>query len=373
MKQIKCFNKVLCERMGLYEGNKKEWFNPSNWENTNKVIYIALLHPKKTEKELWALYNEIFHETIQFETFQKVIKDVYLNEKIQREYIKAEVECTTEGVRNILSGNNKGMKEWKNYCNKLFEKAGRRKVLTEKYLVIYMLLIDSELSRKEYSAIVQNLNRKACKNLLLRMNREFKKSFGIKTDTNSVINSTRKVLEDIRNTEVKTEIQNKDLVIQELQNQIEEYKNAMEVLETMLDEIKENTEEIITEEREGMLRQFFVSLNAKEYGNILDKLEEAIEVFNLNRTDIMKNQRHLMPMAMLVRQLYVFVKAYGIKPIDKKGRVFTGVCEDIETMNYEGESFQEGELKKLQIKSPGWKYQDTIISIPCVQQVNEGE
>ena len=76
-----------------------------------------------------------------------------------------------------------------------------------------------------------------------------------------------------------------------------------------------------------------------------------------------------MPLTIVFKQLLRFIKECGITPIDVTGREFTTEVEGLADYTYIGEAYsKEGEQKTVVVERPGWKFGDTVITLPTVRE-----
>ncbi|MDO5520661.1 MAG: nucleotide exchange factor GrpE [bacterium] len=370
MKYRNELDKILNISLDKYKKDPKICCGTTSWTETSGIIYVALRNPTKGVHQLCKDYNKLYGTELETEDFHKILCKLCLDSHKKREIIFKRVKDAADHLFLLLEGDAEAFAEWKSYTERFIEKVDRKKYWKAKCTLVYIFLIDSRFKQPHLQVIGEEFSENGSQFLLNQITKRFARIYGLKTSTNDVINTTKDVFVQVKQTEEAGLLKDKDAQIEALQNQLDIYKNAMEVLETMLDEIKENAEESLEEEKQSVIRQFFISLNSLEYGNILDTLQTAKVVFDENRIDLMKNQPHLMPMAMITRQLSTFIRGYGIRPIEKVGTEFEAAVDAIENMNYEGEAFvDDEEVKKLKIKTSGWKYKDMIISVPTVTEI----
>ena len=111
---------------------------------------------------------------------------------------------------------------------------------------------------------------------------------------------------------------------------------------------------------EEQIKEFFVSLNSGKYGNVLDKIPLTEELLKDIRKNNIEIPQELKKILMFIKSIIKFIKDTGIVPIREMGNVFIGTAEDIAEMDYTGNEFREGEVKKLKVIAPGYKYKDII-------------
>ena len=143
-------------------------------------------------------------------------------------------------------------------------------------------------------------------------------------------------------------------------------------VQAMFDELTESVEESAEEAKKTAISDFFGKLNSPMYGSILDSLLVVEQNLANARKIGVKMPPQLMSLTIIFKQLIRFVKDSGIEPIEEVGREFEASYEDISLLNYVGAPYErDGEIKKLRVSTPGWKYGEIIISTPTVQEVAE--
>ena len=76
-----------------------------------------------------------------------------------------------------------------------------------------------------------------------------------------------------------------------------------------------------------------------------------------------------MPLSIIFSQIIKFVGDSKITTIDTVGREFETDYEGIDGYSYTGSEFvTEDEKKYVVVTSPGWKYEDAVISIPTIKE-----
>lgn len=159
--------------------------------------------------------------------------------------------------------------------------------------------------------------------------------------------------------------------VETLKLEIEQYKSSLSLIQNNLNELTQNIEEETEMAVNEQIKEFFVSLNSGKYGNVLDKIPLTEELLKDIRKNNIEISQELKKILMFIKSIIKFIKDTGIVPIREMGNVFTGTAEDIAEMDYTGNEFREGEVKKLKVIAPGYKYKDIIISIPKVEEIEK--
>jgi molecular chaperone GrpE (heat shock protein) len=150
------------------------------------------------------------------------------------------------------------------------------------------------------------------------------------------------------------------------------YRNSLELVQAMLDELNETIDETAADAKKAAIASFYSTMNSAEYGNLLDSLELVDR-----RLAALKEQKipvppQLLPLTIVFKQLLRFIKDCGISPIDTTGREFVTEAEGLAEYTYVGDAYsEEGEKKTVVVERPGWKFEDTVISLPTVREKEE--
>lgn len=161
-------------------------------------------------------------------------------------------------------------------------------------------------------------------------------------------------------------------IIEKLKFEISNYQNTIDILQSMLDDLKESINDVRREAEKDAVSSFFTRLNSPQYGGILDNLiiveNKMKEVKKINT--MLPNQ--LMALPIILKQLLRFIRDIGITPVDTIGRSFEATYRDLDSVSYNGQPFMDdNEVKILEVQKCGWKYDDIIISNPTIKEKEE--
>ena len=146
----------------------------------------------------------------------------------------------------------------------------------------------------------------------------------------------------------------------------------MELVQATLDELNETIDETAAEAKNKAIASFYTSMNSDAYGHLLDSIELVDRRLAALKENKVKIPPQLLPLTIVFKQLLNFIKDSGIEPIDTTGREFSTEVENLAEYTYIGEPFHyAGEKKDVIVEKPGWKYEDTIISLPTVREKEE--
>ena len=113
-------------------------------------------------------------------------------------------------------------------------------------------------------------------------------------------------------------------------------------------------------------------MNSEFYGHLLDSIELVDRRLVSLKENKVKIPPQVLPLTIVFKQLLRFIKDSGIHPLDSTGREFMAEAEDLSGYTYIGEPFSyDGEKKPVTVEKPGWKYENTIISLPTVREKEE--
>lgn len=366
----KCMEKEL-HRIDNRNMLDKDGLKQSEWA----IIAVALKNPKESNEALYKEYKDVY-EGLKQEQFMKGLRCVNLDTVEKRDYIQRMVSRSAKDFKSMLHGNKKATQWIGKYIDNIIERDmfERRTYFKAKYLLVYLILLDEEMKSDSYVVIIKNYLEKYCSTLLRMIYKDVCREMGFKKTAKEMIESTRKVLEETENSQERETTNfnrgDKDKLIEDLQFQINNYSNALSLVQSMFDELRDTVEESANEARTAAVSEFFASLNAKEYGNILDNMLTVEDRLLTARTQKVKIPPEIMPLTIIFKQLLRFIKEYGITPIETNGREYEVTYGEIALTNYEGEPFfNDKEKKRVKVVAPGWMYQNVTISLPTVREV----
>ena len=163
-----------------------------------------------------------------------------------------------------------------------------------------------------------------------------------------------------------------NVTLETLKLENEQLKSSLNLCERNYKEALETMEDEVNNAINDRLKDFFVALNSAQYGNFLDKMpliEETLKNIRKNREQ--KPSQDINRILISVKNIIKFLKDQGITPIREVNSIFEGDADDIDEMGYIGDEFIGEETKLLKIISPGYRYEDIVISIPKVEEVKE--
>ena len=188
-------------------------------------------------------------------------------------------------------------------------------------------------------------------------------------NTKDILDNVKVLIEDDK--EEKEENIKEIETLESVKLERDQYKSSLLLIQRGFEELREKIQEETENAVNEQIKEFFVSLNSGKYGNFLDKMpltEELLKDIRKNNIEIPQEVKRVL---MFIKSIIKFIKDTGIVPIREMDSIFTGTAEDIAEMDYIGNEFEDGEIKKLKVVAPGYKYKDIIISIPKVEEVEE--
>lgn len=162
------------------------------------------------------------------------------------------------------------------------------------------------------------------------------------------------------------------VTLETLKLENEQLKSSLNLCERNFEKTLETMEDEVNNAISDRLKDFFIALNSAQYGNFLDKMpliEETLK--NIRKNKEQKPSQDINRILISVKNIIKFLKDQGITPIREVNSIFEGDADDIDEMDYIGDEFIGEETKLLKIVSPGYRYEDIVISIPKVEEVKE--
>ncbi len=356
------FAKIRERNLTLDEKKKNEWY----------VMKVALTHPNSTRYEQYMEFKE-HNKSYSFEKFESLLRAVNLNTTAKCRYIFNTVKQAAEDFRGFLDGKRKETLNMKRYIDSLVERDSEdnRMYFKAKYLFVYLYVFEEEFHTEKLLGILENFLEGFCSKMLSTIFSDVSREMGFqyKKSTREVIEKTRKALEFTNQKEETEDMNDWSKQIESLKFQVENYKNTLEMVQSLFDELKESVEESAIDAKNLAVSEFFSALNSSEYGNLLDSILVVEDILSNLRKKREKIPPELVPLTIVFKQLAHFISSYGIYPLDEVNRTFGATYRQVALMNYIGEPFvDDHEVKQVIVTSPGWKYQDVIISLPTVKE-----
>ena len=147
-----------------------------------------------------------------------------------------------------------------------------------------------------------------------------------------------------------------------LLDQIDELKTELESTYIRLNSSEENLSRLQQEGAETALIHVLTQMNSRPAGMLLDqfsKCEEKLKGITV--------PPELSGISMCVRMfMRTMREMFGISQVHKIGEVINITLEQSENYDYSGSDFNDGEVKKVQVISPGWQRNGEIFSVPHV-------
>lgn len=367
MKYLDIYNEVLEEFINKSAELKN---NERTMENEWMIITEALKNPEKNPKFFCTQLHEKYNVELSEQDIKKELRDINLNSVSKRqEMIKYAVKAADD-VKRTLDGDKDSINNLEAFLEKVIERTddGRIK-FKNKCLLTYLFNLDDELKNHKFNIMLVKFREVYCGKVLKKLISSVCKKEGInkRKDTLKVIEKTQETIKSASYTTSLTG--DKDKQIENLLFEIGNYQNTIEVLQSMLDDLKESIDDVSKEAEKSAVSDFFIKLNSAKYGTILDSFvvveNKLSEIKKLN----IKLPNQLVVLPIIFKQLLKFTKDIGITPIDTIGRTFQAKYMDIALMNYNGEPFiDDDEVKNMEIEKSGWKFEDIVISAPTVKE-----
>ncbi len=150
-------------------------------------------------------------------------------------------------------------------------------------------------------------------------------------------------------------------------------RDVLIVLSEQLDNIRNNflayQENAIRETK----KNFFISINSDQYNNPLDTLAISDNLIKRLYSEGWSPEKPEVESVILaIKSLLTAFNSLGITPIYKIGEKIAISFSDISKFDYLGSELSGDEKKIVEVMTPGWKYNEEIISRPRVKEIQEG-
>ena len=345
------------------------------------VIAVAMKYPSYHPVEASKIIEKDFGIKMSTDETDRMQRKVNLAAPWKREQQSKTARHNASLFRKLISGDSSVADELKEILDNLADTYDDRgkKIFPAKYTLCYMLVYDKELwCNDECRIIVKNFKDPLCRKTLECIFKTIAGRMDVAIDVSSDGGASKSIESTIRQLKSKTEVlaeinemESKDKKIELLTFNVRNLKSALELATDELSEIKDSIKDSTLAAQERTITDFYKGLNSKEYGSILDNLVYVEHVLAKYRRERMKFEGDLNSITVILKQVIRFIKSQNLSPIipiKEIGKVIKVSEEDLFEYEYIGELFKDGETKEVEIVSPGWKYDENVISYPTIRE-----
>lgn len=372
------YEKIYHERMKKELLIAQEQLNKSKATNEKSIaeciaIYGSLRYPQMHPRDAFNQieWSEFVGYKISYNDYLEALKSVNLDGKERRLNIHRRVENGITCIKKALDGDQAAAEKLIELTDNLMPRdtTNGKMFFLGKCIVVFMLFIDPEMQNDTYKLIGLMFGAKYCNKLLYRIRDSLLKEHGMtrkKKTAKDVLKKTEKALTET--TEAEAAFANGD-ELERLRFANQNYKNSLELVQSMLDELNETIDESAADAKNLAIASFYSNMNSDEYGNLLDSIELVERRLKQIKEQKVKIPPQVLPLTIVFKQLLRFIKESGITPIDVTGREFEAEFEELADYTYIGEAYTEaGEKKTVVVERPGWKFESNVISLPTVRE-----
>lgn len=157
--------------------------------------------------------------------------------------------------------------------------------------------------------------------------------------------------------------------LEDLKRENEDLMSAYEITQHELDNIKDSARDMEMEGEKKAVINFFKTMNSSIQGNLLDTIGQTEKHIRVLKSEGWEPAPEVESLSTTIRLLFNFLKKYGLSPLEELGKIMEVNLRQSELYEYAGSEFKdENELKKVQVKAPGWAFGRDIIARPKIQE-----
>ena len=158
-----------------------------------------------------------------------------------------------------------------------------------------------------------------------------------------------------------------------LSAQLEELKAELESAYIRLNSSEENFERFQQESAELAVVDVLAKMNSQEAGKLLDQFAKSEQTLKQLASSGYEVPKELSSVSLCVRMfMQTMRKIFRISPVHVIGEKLKLTLEQAERYDYSGSDFDDsGEIKKVEVISPGWRYGKEIFSLPKVIECSD--
>ncbi len=360
--------KLMLKQLCKYEKRKKEKNALlKNIYIENQIFKVIIKSPESNP----GYYRDVLIKVnnINYETIIKILRFMKLNNVEARLNALNQIDKLIELINRIIKEDITALEEYENYI--ALHSNDDKRYSQAIYKMTLLKYFDDEKNTlfKDKKVILDYIKGYDCNYIIKDVFYNIAGNLG-KVKQNFMKEIIQDARSEIYNINPQTII-DKDARIEELEFNINSLCSTLSYIENSLDNINANIEEKVAESEKQVISNFFIQFNSSKFGNMLDKIIVVEKQIDTLKKSGFKIPKEFSSIPIIIKNFAKFIKEFGIEPIEQAGKIFEAIFEDIEYMTYNGEPFLNNETKKLEIDSPGWKYQDIIISKPSVKEILE--
>lgn len=377
MKHVQLFEEVMHRELAtakeqLSDSQRMKAKASMEWA----AIYGSLMYPELHPRVAYQQIQKTFvgKYSITYEDYIDALKSVNLDSEEKRKYVMSLVEQGISLMKKALDGDTAAMQQYAEFTEDLEPRdwKNRKMFFVGKCMVAFMILMDPDLKNDSYRPIVVSFGARYCDRLLRTIRDRLFGEYGMRRrrkTARDVLQKTEKALTE--SSEAAAGFASGD-ELEQLRFMNNNYKNSLELVQAMLDELNETIDESAADARNAAIASFYTTMNSDEYGNLLDSLELVDRRLAALKEQKVKIPPQLLPLTIVFKQLLRFIRECGVTPIDTTGREFEAEAEGLADYTYIGEEYtRPGETKTVVVERPGWKFGTTVISLPTVREKEE--
>ena len=341
------------------------------------AIYGSCMYPDQHPRAAHQRIQNSFvgKYSVSYDDYLDSLRTANLDAEEKRKYVLRLVDQGMTLLKRSLDGDKAAIQKYAEFTEDLEprdRKSGKR-IFLGKCMVVFMILMDADLKNEEYIPIVVTFGEVYCDRLLRSIRDGLLNEYGMRRrrrTARDVLKKTETAL--FESTEAAAGFDAAGDELEKLRFENYNYKNSLELVQAMLDELNETIDETAADARNAAIASFYSNMNSENYGNLLDSIELVERRLASLKEQKVKVAPQLMPLTIVFKQLLRFIRDCGITPIDTTGREFTAEAEELADYTYIGAAYEKtGEKKTVVVERPGWKFEDTVISLPTVREKEE--
>lgn len=374
MKYEQIYESIMETELKVAENELQEMDRKGRRKNANEwiAIYGGLLYPDIHPHETYDKLHETFVKDfgITYEDYRNFVRSSNLDSNERREYVLGIVERGITLLKNALDGDKEAIAGFNEFTERLAprDRKNGKVYFIGKCMVCFMLMIDPDFRNEKYYPIIFSFGASYCNRLLRKIRDKLLKESGVarkKRSARDVLQETENVLSESAKAEGMASGDEYEKLLFKYNN----CQASLELVQSMLDELNETIDESAEEAKNAEITSFYIKMNSEAYGHLLDSIELVERRLTTLKENKVKIPAQLLPLTIVFKQLLRFIRESGVEPIDTTGRIFSTEAEELAEFTYMGEPFSyTGEKKEVVVEKPGWKYKDTVISLPTVRE-----
>lgn len=152
---------------------------------------------------------------------------------------------------------------------------------------------------------------------------------------------------------------------------VEDMRATLLIVQRASQDLKEQFESEVNNRNQEFIRDFFARMNSVRHGELLDSVAQTDILIKKMQEQGWKMEPELQAIPTIIQVFMNFLRTEGVTPIETIGEIIE--LRESQFLSFEvlgAIKFKLGEQAKIIVRTPGWRFGDTVISRPRVEEIS---